>query len=233
LLAEGRADAVPLVRPQSAGKLEGVRRLGYVTRRWELSTRAGRMLIEQARIPGAGEGGVLLCRFLAEVLTIDPSAAPCGFDDVPLRAQFNWPDAGSITFEVVRVADKVDLAAAEMLVPPPLAQFLPGDLPSAPRVILEHDDLAAFRTRPTETVPGGAPGDGLLLRNGSDLARYVFVDGVPIAWVWPGQDTKVSGLLRGRYVLQWRSFLADTLDAPVVIDVPGRALLGAGNERDH
>jgi hypothetical protein len=231
LFAESRADAVPLVRPQSSGKLEGPRRLGYLTRKWELSTRAGSMVLEQARIPGAGEGGVLLCRFLAEVLTIDPSAAPCGFDDVPLRAQFNWPEGGSVTFEVTRVADKVDLAAAELLVPPPLAQFLPGDLPLAPRVTLDRDDLAAFRTRPSEATPGAAAGDGLLLRNGTDLLRYVFIDGVPVAWAWPAQDTAVLGLVRGRYVLQWRSFLADTLDPPVAIEVPGRASLGLERDR--
>jgi hypothetical protein len=236
LFGERRIDAVPLVRPQTSVKSDGPHRLGLPTKKWDLSTRTGKLSLEQARVAGAGEGGPLLCRMLTEIIAIDPLFAPCAAEDVPLRAQYAWPEGGSIAFEVVGIADKVDFSAALFfLVPPQGGQFAPTSAPpSGPGVFLTHDELAAFRLRPIEGSASrslGAPDEGLVLHNGTDSVRYAFLDTVPVASVAPNRDQDVTGLLRGRYVVQWRTFLGDSVDPPTVVEVPARVGVGTDGGR--
>jgi len=239
LLGERRVDAVPLVRPQISGKSEGLRRFGLMTRRLDLSTRTGKLSLEQAKIAVAGEGGVLLCRFLSEIVAIDPSAAPCNTDDVPLRAQFQWPDGGSVAFEVTHIAERVEFSAAQLLVPPPGGEFTPASLPpTSAGLFLTREELAALRLRPLDVLGAhapGAPDEGLVLYNGTDTIRYAFVDALPLAWVAPNREQPVSGLQRGRYVIQWRTFLGDAVEAPVVVEIPARVAVGLSSDggRDH
>jgi len=230
LLGERRVDATPLVRPQTVGVGEGARRDGYATRKWDLATRTGKLALEQAKISSAGDGGILLCRLLCEMIAIDPSAAPCASDDVPLRAQFTWPLGGSIVFEVAAVADRVEFSAGQLLVPPSGGDFTVADLPpSANGVFLTRDELAALRLRAVDVpnaVESGAPVDGLLLYNATDCLRYAFLDGIPIAWVSPNREQLVQGPLKGRYSLQWRTFLSDVVDLPTNVELPARIATG-------
>jgi hypothetical protein len=239
LLGERRVDAVPLVRAQSAARGEGARRNGFATKKWDLETRTGKLSLEQAKIPGAGEGGALLCRFLAEIVAIDPSAAPCSADEAPLRAQFVWPEGGSVAFEVTSIAERVEFSAAQLLVPPAGGEFTPAHLPpSSSGVFLTREELAAFRLRPLELPTAravGTPDEGVVLYNGTDALRYVFVDAVPLAWVAPNHDQPILGLPRGRYVFQWRTFLGDAVDPPMIVELPARVTIGvsldAGRDR--
>jgi hypothetical protein len=232
LLGEGRADANPLVRAQSSTVSDG-RRAARRTRKWELATRTGKLSLEQTRIVAAGEGGPLFCRFLSEIVAIDPSAAPCTADDVPLRAQFTWPDGGSIIFEVLDVVDKAELAPSQLMVPPAGAEFTRTGLPApAMSALLTREELGALRLRPADLPPVTAD-EGFVLRNASDVLRYAFVDGLPAALVPPNHDVTLSGLARGRYVVQWRTFLADAVDPPAFIDLPMRAGTAPGAVRDR
>jgi hypothetical protein len=233
LLGERRVDAVPLVRPQTSAKNDGPHRLGFATKKWDLSTRTGKLSLEQARIAGAGEGGTLLCRMLSEIIAIDPLFAPCAAEEVPLRAHYVWPDGGSIAFEVTGIAEKVEFSATLFfLVPPQGGEFTPASLPpSGAGVFLTKDELGAFRLRPLDGPPfraPGAPDEGLLLHNGTDGVRYVLVDSVPVAWVPPNRDQVIAGLPRGRYVVQWRTFLGDAVDAPIAVELPARVAIGTG-----
>jgi hypothetical protein len=215
-------------------KSEGAHRLGYATKKWEIATRTGKMVLEVARIAGAGESGALWCRFLSEIIALDPSAAPCSGDEVPLRAQFTWPRGGGVTFETIALSEKVDLSPSLLLVPPSDTDFMPASPPpDAGGLFLTSDELAAFRTRPAEsTAPpaSGAPRDGLLVHNATDVARCLFLDSVPVAWVDPNRDQLVLGPLRGRYQLQWRTFLGEAGDAPVTVDLPARVSIGGGSQ---
>jgi hypothetical protein len=234
LLGERRIDAVPLVRPQSTTRGEGQRRLGLATKKWDLSTRSGKLSLEQAKIPNSGEGGALLCRLLSELVSIDPSAAPCATDEVPLRAQITWPGSGGggVVLEAIAINEKVELATSTMLVPPPGGEFVPASLPPFPAaVFLSREELAALRLRPLE-LPArsvGAPDDGLLVFNGTDSLRYAFVDTVPVGWVAPGRELLVPGLVRGRYLVQWRTFLGDAVEAPSLVEVPARIAIGVAS----
>jgi hypothetical protein len=240
LLGERRVDAVPLVRPQIAIKGEGAHRAGFATRIWELSTRTGKLFLEVGKIAGAGEGSVLFCRFLAEIIAVDPLLAPCAAEEVPLHAHYVWPDGGSITLDVTAVAEKVDFSAALFFqVPPQASEFTRAALPpSGARVFLTREELAAFRVRPPELIASrgdNAPEEALMLHNGTDAFKYAFLDTVPVAWVAPNHDQLIAGLPRGRYVLQWRTFLGDTVDPPVTVELPAHALIGivpdAGRDR--
>jgi hypothetical protein len=230
LFGERRVDAVPLVRAQSSGKGDGARRLGYPTNKWDLSTRTGKLSLEQAKLTGAGEGGSLFCRFVSEIIAIDPSAAPCSADEVPLRAQFTWPSGGSVVFEVFAIKDKVEFSTGQMLVPPSGGEFTPTSLPPTPNsVFLTREELAAFRSRALEIVglhAPGAPQEGLVLHNATDSLRYAFVDTVPVAWILPNREQHVAGLLKGRYFVQWRTFLGDSVEPPVIVEVPARIAIG-------
>lgn len=229
LLGERRIDAVPLVRPLTSTKGDGPRRLGLATKKWEIATRSGKMTLELARIVGAGDGGALLCRFLSEIIALDPAVAPCAGDEVPLRAQFTWPRGGGVTFEVSAVSEKSELSPSQLLVPPSGVEFTPGSPPpDAGGLFLTNEQLAAFRTRPAELAPiaAGAPREGLLVHNGTDVARYLFLDAVPVAWVDPNRDQLLLGPPRGRYQLQWRTFLGEAADPPLIVDLPARVSIG-------
>lgn len=230
LLGERRIDAIPLVRPLSSSRSDGVRRAGYATHKWEVATRSGKMTLETARIANAGDSGNLLCRFLSEIIALDPALAPCNSDEVPLRAQFAWPRGGGVTFEVHAVSEKAELAPSQLLVPPANTDFAPGNAPpDAGAIFLTSDELAAFRTRANEVTPlaTGAPRDGLLVHNATDVARYLFLDAIPVAWVDPSRDQLILGPPRGRYQLQWRTFLGESSDPPLVVDLPARVAIGA------
>jgi len=234
VLGERRVDAIPLVRAQSSGKTDGARRAGFATKRWELVTRTGKLLLEQARIVGAGEGGALFCRFLAELVSIDPSAAPCTADDVPLRASYTWPQGGSTAFEVVTVSDRVEFAAERLLAPPSGSEFMTAGLPpEAGGIFLTREELMAFRSRPLDVGAAplpGAPDEGIVLRNATDSLRYAFLDAIPLAWVLPNREQWVIGPPRGRYLFQWRTFLGDAVDPAVTVDLPARIVVGMGPE---
>jgi hypothetical protein len=239
LFGERRVDAIPLVRPESVLRSDGPRRLGFPTKKRELTTRSGKLVIEQARLPSAGESGDLLCRFLTELIAVAPSAGACAGDDVPLRAQLTWPQGGSASFEIIALNEKAELSSAQLLAPPSGGEFtVTGLPPDAGSVFLTSDELGVFRNRPIEgnapLIPG-APRDGLLVHNSTDLGRYLFLDAIPVAWVPPNRDQLVLGPPRGRYQLAWRTFLGEGSDAPLQIETPARVSIGAsidgGRER--
>ena len=70
------------------------------------------------------------------------------------------------------------------------------------------------------SVPHGN-GDGLVVSNASDQVRVLHVDGIPVAWVAPGAKDVLSGLQRGRYIVQLRTFLGDSFEPPRHADGPG------------
>ena len=101
--------------------------------------------------------------------------------------------------------------------PPTSGEFVSTGLPSAPNeAFLSREELAAFRLRPLEVSPpaSNAPTEGLSLHNATDSLRYLFIDSLPVAWVLPNRDKLIPGLVRGHYVVQWRTFLGDAVEPP-------------------
>ena len=229
LFGDRRLDVVPLVGGQIAVKGPAPSRGGRELRRVELSSKMGTLTLDLARVPEAGLGGALLCRTLVELIAIDPSTPLCAAEELPLRARLVSPSGGALLLEVQDPGKRAELPPADLLHVPTSAAYARTAFPAqSASQFLSRDEAAALRTRPADVGPAGlgAPPDGLLAVNLTDGLRYLLIDGVPLAWLMPGAEHLVTGLPRGHYVAQWRSFLGDAIDPARTIDVPSRQFVG-------
>jgi hypothetical protein len=234
LFNDHRLDVAPLVAgTETKARSTLPSRFGAPIERVELTSRVGTVTLELAHVPEAGVGALLLCRTLLELAAIDPRSAVCERELLPVRAHLAWPSGAGVVFEVLELKRRGDLPLAELLVPPPGSALKDAALPSAPSgLLLSREEAATFRTRaidvgPPTVAPGGRPPlEGLLLRNATDQIRYVTIDGAPVAYVLPGTEQAVTGLQKGRYNVQWRTFLGDTAEPITLVDVPGRSAIG-------
>ena len=234
LFGDRRLDVAPLVPATLVERGEGGRRLGYRTRRVEVTSRAATATFDLARIPEAGEGATLLCRALLDLMNASPSIALCAPEEVPVHVEWKWATKGGLTFDATTLARRPELGASPALVPPAGASFV---LPALPYVdaqtLVDPAEITAFRTAaadvPVAPADAGPPERGLSLANASDELRLAWLDGAPIAWVAPGGHLGLPALLRGRYGFAWRAFLGDAYDAPTTINVPGARVAGAAD----
>lgn len=229
VLGERRVDVTPLSIGTAKAQGEG-KRLGVATRKIELTSAIGAVKLELGKVPEAGEGGMLLCRALVEVAGIDPKASACVAGEVPLLAVYTWQEGGGITFEVTALAKRTDFAGNSLLVPPPGVTYAPNGLPTvAYGIFLSRSELAAFRTAPITLPPNRdpqVPGEGFMAVNHADTLMYLLVDGVPVVAVPAGAEQYVIGPQKGRYVVQWRSFLGEKVAPLRSIEMPARIVHG-------
>jgi len=228
LLGERRFDVAPMTPAEIVTKDDVGKRIGIRTRKVEVATRAAKATFEVGRLPDLGEGGVLLCRVLLDLMNAPPSSAVCNDGELPVRAELRWTARGSIGFELTGVLKKADMPTASLLVPPSAAAFAAAPLTAAGmHVSLSVPELAAFRTGPIE-LPASphTDGAGLVVANTTDQLRVLHLDGIPIAWAAPGARDVIQGLHRGRYIVQWRTFLGESFDPPTSQQVPGTLQAG-------
>jgi len=240
VLAEQRADVVPLVRarvtPIAAGSL-----FALSTERAQLSTPTGKLEIEQARAavplppntPWAS--GASLCHLLVEIADASPTSAVCRADLLPVRAEYSWPNGEHFGFEVTRLTRRYDLNPSELAMPPAGAEFRQSELPpSAPNALLSDNELEEFRIRAaprTERVDPNAPKAGLLLVNHGESLRYISIDGVPAVRLPAGAEQWLLGLRVGKYQIAARDFFGAEDTLPKTIEVPARFALGDEPEK--
>jgi len=237
LLGERRLDVAPLSQATVVSSGEGARRLNMRTRRVEISTRAAKATIEIAALRDAGDGGVLLCRMLLDLMSAPYSTSTCGTDDVPLHAELRWTTQGALSFDVTAVAKRNDLPAQTLATPPPSATFASDPLPPSPgESLLGKPELASLRSAPVDPpvavlrdAQAPPPESGLVLVNTSDEPYVAWLDGIAVAWVAPAGRLPLSALTRGRYAMQWRTFLGDGWSAPETISVPATIALGVSD----
>ncbi len=231
-LGERRVDVTPLslgtVRSQGEGK-----RLGVPTRKVEITSPLGSLKLEIGKTAEAGEGGPLFCRALVEIAGIDPKTPVCQVGEVPLVATYAWQEGGGIGLEVTAMNRRTDIASNDMLAPPPSLPFTPEGLPTAPDgIFLTRDDLHAFRSAATAASPNAdpsAPGEGFIAANQSDTLMYLLVDGVPVVAVPAHSDRYVIGPQRGRYSVQWRTFLGERIGPAQTVELPARLTYGGAD----
>jgi hypothetical protein len=229
LLGERRLDVAPVTHANTSPAGEGPRRAGVPTRRVDVSTRAAKATFELGTLRDAGEGGTLVCRWLLDLMSAPPSTTVCATDEVPLHAELRWSTRGALVFDVVSLTRRIDLAAQDLAVPPSAAAFTSAPLPVPPSdVILPRAELASLRTVPVDAPQAQVASDaqppppesGLLLVNTTDELRVAWVDGFVAAWVAPGGRALLPSLVRGRYAVQWRTFLGDAWDTPETVLTP-------------
>ena len=228
LLGERRFDVAPMTPADIVLKEDVGKRIGIRTRKVEVATRAAKATFEVGRLPELGEGGILLCRVLLDLMNAPPSSTVCGDGELPVRAELRWTARGSIGFELTGVLKKADMPTAALFVPPSGAAFSDSPLAAAGmQAMLSPADLAAFRIGPIELPPGPhVNGADLSVANSTDQLRVLHLDGIPIAWVAPGARDSVQGLHRGRYIVQWRTFLGESFEPPATQSVPGAVQIG-------
>jgi hypothetical protein len=231
LFGERRLDVAPTARSEVTDAGEGPRRLNLRTRRVEVATRAAKATFELATVHDADNGGTLICRLLLDLMSASPSSAACETDEVPLHVELRWTTQGALLFDVVSITRRFDLATQDLAAPPGSLGFVATPPPqSAAETLVARNELAAFRTGPID-VPAAPLRDGqdpigLTLVNSTDELRVAWLDGVPVAWAGPGGRIVLASLPRGRYVVQWRTFLGDSWDPAAAIVVPGLSEVG-------
>jgi hypothetical protein len=229
VLGERRVDVTPLSSGTARAQGEG-KKLGFKTRKVELTSTLGSLRLEIGKVPEAGEGGPLLCRALIEIAGIDPKSSVCQPSEVPLGAVFTWQEGGGISIEATSLTKKFDLASNNLLVPPPGGAHMSGGLPASPDgVFLTRAELAAFRTG-AQGPPGqrdpSAPGEGFVAVNHTDVLTYFLLDGVPVVAVPPSSERTLVGTARGKYTGQWRTFLGERVGPARVVELPARVVHG-------
>jgi hypothetical protein len=242
MLAEQRADVVPLVRAHVIQLPEGSL-LGLDTERFELATPTGKLELEQARMPGpqppngAWPSGVTLCHLLVELVGASPALAACRTELVPFRAAYSWPNGARFAFEVSRFTRRADLNPAALAMPPAGAEFRQSELPPPPpTALLSEGELGELRTRAaarTEKPDPSAPKSGLLVVNHSESLRYVSVDGAPAARLPPGTEQLLLGLRAGKYQIAARDFFGAEDPVAKTLEVPARFTLGDEPEKSR
>ena len=240
VLAEQRADVVPLVRPRFSA-LSGGSLFGFTTERVELSTPTGKLELEQVRASNALQpttiwaSGQSLCQLLIELVGASPVSSACRVDLLPVRAVYTWPNGQHFAFEVSRLTRRSDFNPNTLSVPPANAEFRQSELPPPPPAgLLTDSELSEFRMRPaarSDKPDPSAPKTGLLLVNHGEGLRYFSVDGAPAARLVPGAEQLLPGLRAGKYQISVRDFFdgEDTLVKSV--EVPARFSIGDDAEK--
>ena len=216
LFGERRADVSPLSPADVSIIGDGPTRLGYRTRKAEVHSRAGKGSFEIVRLPELGDGGALFVRALLDLMNAPPQVSVVGTDELPVHAELHWSTRGAIFFEVTSITKRVDIPAASMAVPPSGAAFVTGALPPiVGELRTETKDLSSIHSGAID-----ATASSLVLVNAHDTPRFAWIDGAPIAWVAPEGRLELSPLQRGRYAIEWRTFLDDAGEPPKTLTVP-------------
>jgi hypothetical protein len=231
LLGEGRADRMALVAAQPLTQGTGTW-LKLTTLRSRLIGPLAELTLEQSEIAGLSSGGELLCRMLVEIAGIQPAAAGCEPELVPVRAEYQWRQGGRFAFHVISITRRHELPLSRLLVPPPGTVFRPHEYPrSATRLTVGEDLLRRLRSKDDRAPPGsakpGAPAQGLVAINHSPLLLAMLVDGVAVAWIPPGTEVVLPSLRAGRYAVAWRDFWGTKTHSLGVLQLPGRVVEGS------
>jgi len=174
VLEERRVDRVPLVAVEA--KEVGVGQLlGRSTRRMELSSPVGTLLLESAEVPELGGAGALVCGFFLALLRADPRPH-CVDGQVPVYARYQWSLDQVLEIGALRLVPRTDYRTTDFAMPPRLGIFKPGELPPREgRAQLDPINI---------WLDGQATGTWQVV-NHHDVPLYFFVDGLPVAWLDP------------------------------------------------
>jgi len=228
LLDERRVDVSPVMQGQVSQAKPGNSRFGFPTTKNTVSTPTGKVVLEQAHATNVGLGGQLLCRTLIELVSADPSSPVCAQGMLPIHADYTWPDNTTVAFDVGSFTIRPDFPSIYFTTPPATATFTPTGLPPEPSgIFLTKEQVTAFRTKATDSTrprtdleAKGAPGEGFFAVNDTDALRFILIDGVPVAWVPAHGRQYIIGSLRGRYTVQWRSFLGASIGPAKQVEIP-------------
>ncbi len=219
LFREGRADASPLL--SAVEEVLGPAQHGDVpVARSRLRTGHGTVTLSQATYPKLGAGGVLLCRFLIELVGVAPNSTACRVDMVPLAAEFETERGGRLVFDVTRVQRGPDEQSELPVLPPPQVDWEEGRIPLASGLVLPPESGRSLRP--------GAPAAtaSLRIRNHESVAGHVLLNQALVAVVRSDTELELSGLDQGAYTVEVVDFFGHTLLSRRAAEVPGTLDVG-------
>ncbi len=225
LFEEGRVDVgqplVTNVKPAGPGRW-----LDLDTERISIANAFGHLTIDQATNPAAGVSGRLLCRWLIEFISADPSNLVCQTDSVPVHGQFDFSGGGKLEFVVTQVSKKQEFGTSSISVPPvgaaPNSRDLPRASASSSALLAEHRNRAQARG---PAVPSTKM-SGLVATNHTLGLRALLIDGITGAWLMPGEERSMPELLPGSYSIAWRDFFGLSVEAPKTVTLPAHISVG-------
>lgn len=235
LFAERRVDVSPVVAASVSERGEG-HYLGRRVERTELVTPTGKLVLEQFRAPTLGAGGLLLCRFVLELVSASAETPACARGLVPLRASATWPSGKTFTFRVLSFGERPEATVEDFLTPPDAATLTSGELPQSAGLLLPAELQAQLKP----AGPAGAsprleheapPAQGLVVQNRSTAVTYLWIGGLPVAWSPAFTSVHLDGLKAGRYAVEFSDFFGDEQGAADA-DAPGVLTLGK-TEREN
>lgn len=231
LFQEQRLDVSPLLRAKLTPGVGGTK-LSHKTTLTTIETSLGSLVLEQATSQMGTSGGELLCRLLVELVGAEPSTEACRSERIPVSAQYHWSSSGGLTFVVTSLAEKKELPAMMLAVPPEGARFSPGELPiPSSAAILPVEMLSRLHTRLSNGAASKAadgPANGIAAENHTHLLQYLLLDGLPIGRLRPNSRELFPGPLRGRYTIASRDFFGTEVTPPEIVDLPTSVRLGSG-----
>lgn len=229
--ADRRLDRGPLFAAK-LGQGPSAPILGLATTRLGINTPIGEIQIDQAVVAAAGAGALLLCRFLVELVGVDPESAKCAPDQLALHANIMSAPGGKLQFIVNQMVRKQDFALAGLQVPPDNANFEANGVPIPAYGSVPRSQLTVLRHHASAAAPiaKDAPKQGLVAANRNLGLRTLLLDGIPIAWLPPGSELSIPELRNGTYTIAWRDFFATAIEPAKTITLPARVVLGKVTE---
>jgi hypothetical protein len=232
LFADRRLDRGLLFTPKVTIDTPGSA-IGQATARQSLNTPIGAIQLEQATLAAGGIGAPLLCRFLVELVGVDPNTGTCAPDQLVLRANVMSAPSGKLQFVVNQWSRKQDLPLAGIQLPPDDAKLETSGVPVPNLGTVPRAQLAALRDRGTATTPPvakDAPRLGLVAVNRTLSLRALMLDGIPVAWLPSSAEIALPELQNGAYTIGWRDFFGSLIEAPKTVTLPAKVVVGKMGE---
>lgn len=217
LFGEGRPDVTPVVHldpePRPAGEA-----FERKTRAWTFETSRGKLVLQQSEVGEAEFGGVLMCRFLLEWLSVAPTSSACDVNLLPVRAELESGRGAKLVWETTELEVKTESPITSLPLPPRGSQFRKYGLPEAGEVTSEGERSSLRKSGRTGT---------LTVHNPTQRLGWLLLDGTPVARIAPNGSATVFGVSQGTYHARLVDFFgAETVSQPGLI-VDETATLGA------
>lgn len=174
ILEERRVDRMPPVAVEASDVGVG-RVLGRETRRVQLSSTVGTVVLDLVDLPEVGEAGALACAFFMALLRADPRPH-CVAGSLPVAARYLWSKEQTLDIGALRLVPRTDYRTTDFALPPRLGIFKPGELPP-----LEGQS----KLDPTAIWPDEQATSTWSVVNHHDVPMYLLIDGVPVTRLDP------------------------------------------------
>jgi hypothetical protein len=207
VLEERRVDRMPPLAVEVVALGVG-RVLARETRRIQLSTVLGTVVLDMVDLPETGAAGTLACAFFLALLRAEPRPH-CAEGSLPVAARYVWHSGQAFEIGAQRLLPRTDYRTADFALPPRLGIFKPGELP--PQGAPSNLDVGAI-------WPEGRASTTWSIVNHHDVPMYLLIDGIPVTRLdphleqvlrlppgehrhagrdWLGQVTEVGGVTSG------------------------------------